>query len=750
MKSSFIFSYVLVLFWTLFNHLHLFISTPKSNDLKTYKTAISKTVMNFTSQGQLRLSLYESSALGNNESPADGLLIFFDTEGNNDVDINDALDIPNLDENFSTNNNGVLLSIESRATPIDEEEIQLEVNTYRSTNYTIVAEGISMQCATAFLYDDYLGISIEIPQSGTANYDYSIISGVSASIANNRFKIIFAADASQLTWNGSVSDDWNNSDNWTPNEVPGLCSEVTIPETERSPQILEDMTIAALNINSGINLTVPNGKTLNVSGDLNMYSESDSYSGLIVKGTITVEGTAKYHRYANSESNDRDLIAPPLTGQSWTSFLANDNNYNSNILFNNGVEPPNTVYLFGPFEKGNTDDYLVYNYNTTETLDSGKGYRVATNTSTNEANGEPLIFTGTIVTSSVNVTIENDFTGNFPEWNLIGNPYTSYIDVNAFLNHVGSVSGVSNLSLLGEDTAAIYGYDANDTDESGSNWTITNLLEGPDVIAPGQGFFVSSKLSSANLEFTPNMQVESHSDDFIIGRTSNDVDFVKIRLNSLSDSCTTSIYFHNNASLGLDIGYDAAVFGGSVSDFALYSHLVENNEGTPMAIQAVNSSDTLDIIIPLGVNSNQDEELRFSIAEIALPSTINIYLEDAITNTTTLLNNTDYVVLPEITLLGTGRFFLRITESVLSTIQNNLDSLNVFVVNSTKELIVKGQLQESTTLTLYDLYGREVFLSELDSSIYDNRIDISSLNGGAYIIYLQSDKWQKSIKAVID
>ncbi len=207
--------------------------------------------------------------------------------------------------------------------------------------------------------------------------------------------------------------------------------------------------------------------------------------------------------------------------------------------------------------------------------------------------------------------------------------------------------------------------------------------------------------------------------------------------------------FHNNASLGLDIGYDAAVFGGSVSDFALYSHLVENSEGTPMAIQAVNSSDTLDII-PLGVNSNQDEESRFSIAEIALPSAINIYLEDAITNTTTLLNNTDYVVLPETTLLGTWRFFLRITESVLSTIQNNLDTLNVFVVNSSKDLIVRGRLHESITLTLYDLYGREVFLSELDSSIYDNRIDISSLNGGAYIIYLQSDKWQKSIKAVID
>jgi hypothetical protein len=52
---------------------------------------------------------------------------------------------------------------------------------------------------------------------------------------------------------------------------------------------------------------------------------------------------------------------------------------------------------------------------------------------------------------------------------LIGNPYPAYIDVNAFFNHIGTVSGVSNLSLLDEDTAAIYVYDADDTEITGSN-----------------------------------------------------------------------------------------------------------------------------------------------------------------------------------------------------------------------------------------------------------------------------------------
>lgn len=750
MRLSFIYSHLMIVFIIILNGVNHFNIKPKSKNSLEYKTSLSKINTEYISQGQLRLSLYEDTALANNESPADGLLIFFDTEGNNDVDINDALDITNLDENFSTNNNGVLLSIETRAIPVDNEEVQLEVNTYRNTNYTIVAEGSSMQCATAFLYDNYTEVLTEIPQDGIANYSYSVALGVPASVANDRFKIIFDAESSQLIWNGSVSNDWNNSANWTPNGVPNSCSNITIPSTETLPQISQDLTISSLNINSGMSLTVPNGITLNVIGDLNMYSESTTYSGLVVKGEITVFGATKYHRYTNSELNGRDLIAPPLSGQSWESFLTDDNSYNTNILYNNGVELPNTTYLFGHFEKGITDNYLVYNHNTIENLYSGRGYRVSTNTPIGEGNGEALTFTGSIAANSVSVLVENDFTGNFPEWNLIGNPYASYIDVNAFLNHVGSVSGMSNLSLLEDSSAAIYGYDANNTDGSGSNWTIANLLEGPELIAPGQGFFVSSKLSSANLEFTPEMQAEGNSDDFIVGRTTSDVNYIKLRLSSSSGNCMTSIYFHDNAGLGLDVGYDAAVFGGNISEFALYSHLVDNNEGIPFRIQAVNSSDILDVTIPLGVNVNEEQELTFSITESTLPTSTNVYLEDTFAGTLTLLTNTHYSIFPTTELSGTGRFFLRITESVLSTTPNNSETLNIFFLNNSKELIVKGHLYENTRMMLYDVQGRAVSSHELNSSVSENRINLSRLKEGVYIVYLQNQIWKKSKKVVVN
>ncbi|MTE27768.1 T9SS type A sorting domain-containing protein [Winogradskyella ouciana] len=143
-------------------------------------------------QGQLRLSLYESGTLANGGTATDAVLVLFDSNGNNGVDAYDAVNITNLDENFATNNDGVLLSIENRATPVDEDEIPLEINTYRSTNYTIVAQGTAIQGATAFLYDAYLNVHTEIPATGIVNYDYTVDSSLPGTVANNRFKIVFS------------------------------------------------------------------------------------------------------------------------------------------------------------------------------------------------------------------------------------------------------------------------------------------------------------------------------------------------------------------------------------------------------------------------------------------------------------------------------------------------------------------------------------------------------------------------------
>ena len=94
------------------------------------------------------------------------------------------------------------------------------------------------------------------------------------------------------TWNGSVSSDWEDPNNWTPNVVPTACSEITIPATANTPSLMSHTTVKDLTINSGSNVLVPLDTNLSIGGDLTMYSSADTFSGLVVNGNIAVSG---YH-----------------------------------------------------------------------------------------------------------------------------------------------------------------------------------------------------------------------------------------------------------------------------------------------------------------------------------------------------------------------------------------------------------------------------------------------------------------------
>ncbi|MGB0897517.1 MAG: T9SS type A sorting domain-containing protein, partial [Flavobacteriaceae bacterium] len=348
----------------------------------------------------------------------------------------------------------------------------------------------------------------------------------------------------------------------------------------------------------------------------------------------------------------------------------------------------------------------------------------------------------------VSVDIQNSGP-QYEKWNLVGNPYPSYINVQDFLNHEVS-TGVSNLDLFDSGTAAIYGYDG----DASNGWTIYNLANttASTVITPGQGFFVSADATNASLydlEFTPAMSTSGTSDDFISGRGS--LIYFTLNASTGSDSYSTDVYFNPNASLAFNFGFDAELF--SSPAFVLYSELVEINSGsdpTMLSLQTINTTDLADTTIPLGVRSDQGVELTFTITTNTLPSTTELWLDDTVESTSTLLNTTDYVVTPNVNLDGTGRFYLRVFDSTLSITESNpLDSLSIFALNSSKEIVIKGQLQNNSILSLYDIQGRKITTTVLDNTIQDNRIDVSGLSSGVYVVNVKNDSQQKSQKVII-
>lgn len=520
---------------------------------------------------------------------------------------------------------------------------------------------------------------------------------------------------------------------WMPSNPNGIATsgdDIIIASGDAT--IDANTTSNTVTINPGAGLIIDPGMTLSTMNGLLLESSSTNYSSLILDGTVT--GTLAYERHVNingsGTTGSNDLISAPLTGEAFSDFATNNPN-----IFNNG-----TLYLFGPFEKV-TGTFVTWTAIETATLEAGVGFRAASSD-----NGS-FVFNGTANNGTVTNNIVNSGTNN-EEWNLIGNPYPSYLNVQQFLSHEVA-AGVSNLDLFDTGTAAIYGYDGS----AQNGWTIYNLANttASTLIAPGQGFFVSADPTNSalyDLEFTPAMRSTGSGDDFIIGRNAELI-YVKLNASTTSKTYKTEFYFNANATEGFDFGYDAKVWGDSTPDFAIYSHLVEDNTGHAIALQTLDVANLSDITIPLGVHANQGEQLTFSIADMTLPASVFVYLEDVVTNTVTLLNTTDYIITPTTDLSGTGRFFLRTSDGALSTIETDLDALNIFALHTSKELVVNGQLQDNTTLALYDIQGRQVFSTELDAALVQNRMDVSNLSAGVYVVQLQNSTQQTSQKVII-
>lgn len=489
---------------------------------------------------------------------------------------------------------------------------------------------------------------------------------------------------------------------------------------------------------SGESIEIMEGGTLIINGDftangdVTLHSISDKYSNIIVNGSCT--GDINYERYVNAfnGSTGNDLISSPLTGQMFGDFATNNPN-----LFENPSLP--IQKLFGPYNEplSSYETYLTTTNNLSPIV-QGLGYRAARDSNEDATYGTTLTFTGGIETGNVDVTITT--LGPSAEgWNLVGNPYPSYIDFDLFFN-------LNKTKLDIGLYQAIYGYDG----DASNGWTILNNATTGQLIAPGQGFFVRSKQGGETLTFTPEMRVPGNSDDFIQGRpSSSHHGYLKLGASTSSLHYTTDFYFNDNASLGLDPGYDAALYNGYIPDFSIYSHLVENDPGVAFAIQALGSGDLNNVTIPLGVHAIQGQQITINIEETDIPSSINIYLEDALNNTFTLLNNGDYSFTSLNNLSGVGRFYLHFGNVTLSNNESILDELQIFVDQNEKAIVIKGQLDQKTDYKLYDIHGRIVLTSQLNAIKNRQSINVDHLRAGVYILELIGKGNEKRIQKLV-
>lgn len=474
----------------------------------------------------------------------------------------------------------------------------------------------------------------------------------------------------------------------------------------------------------------------NVAGAVTLESDSDEFSSLLVSGTSS--GDITYNRYVNMVGTDEwDLIGAPVSGLSINSFITETNN--NTTIANNG----SGVYAVGSYDN-TTDTWTNATSATTGNLMLGQGYQMAT------TSGGTLSFTGSIANGDQTVTINNNNAANSGagrRWNLIANPFASYLNANSNADGTNNFLTV-NTAAIDDEFEAIYGWKAD-----GTGYEIYNNTSASTYIAPGQGFFVAAAGSGADqtISFTKAMQTVTGADDFVAAKTAaTSYELVLDMHNDAIKVVDTKFYFKEGLTLGLDPGYDAGAFNQTKG---ISSRLVEQDNGIGMGINAMSIDALSSVTVPLVIQQEAGIAFKIQIANSSIPQDINVYLEDALENTFTLLTTNSFELTPTTKLIGSGRFYLHFTRSTLSA--NTISStsfLTAYKGTGNTYISVEGlqQFSKPANLTLYNVLGVKVLSRELENPSQKEMLSTVGMRAGVYILKVQAENIVFTKKIIIE
>ena len=532
-------------------------------------------------------------------------------------------------------------------------------------SWSIVSGGGSITSATFTPVDITADTSITIK--------YTIAADGSCPTATD--DVTFTVTPVVISWDGSEDNDWSNVNNWNTNTLPANNNAVVA-----IPSGLSNYPTATgpVSVNSVI-----------------MYSGSS----LIAEDTFI--GALTYNRTLN---DDWHLIASPVVGESIENMH----------LKNNFIEAGNGDIGLAPYQH-DSNTWGFYKNTSTGTIISGQGY------SSKLASLGDVSFTGTMATTDIDIT---SF-GRTIDYNLVGNPYPSYINIDSFLNE--------NSNSLEEMTLWM---DRFDILEGKRVYKPISLASSIEYIAPAQGFFVQPK-ENTGLNFTEDMQSHQSVDTFQKISSSQRPEIKLLMANGISTKYT-DIFYIEGTTTGFDNGYDSSIFNNTPS-FSLYTNTIINSAGRKLAIQSLPNSDYESMVVPVGITADADKEITFYATAINLPAGIKVYLEDRELNVFTELVASDtnvYKVDLAAAVNGVGRFYLHTSQKVLDVSDVPvLTNIKIYKTTNTNLRIV-GLPEGAKALKLYNIIGQEIMSTSFNvNGVKD--IALPNLSKGVYNVQLK-------------
>ncbi|MFY0604620.1 MAG: endonuclease [Flavobacteriaceae bacterium] len=517
------------------------------------------------------------------------------------------------------------------------------------------------------------------------------------------------------TFLGTTDNDWDTTTNWSFTKIPNA----------ESVSIGAGITVNATGSISILDLTMESGSALTVASNISTSGAITLNSGasLIAKNSTTFNLT--YNRYLDNST--WFLVSSVVTDETIQDIISNHSlvtGSNSNIGIGDYV---NT-----------TPGWTYATSASTGVLSSGEGRTIKLTAAAN------LTVSGAMPLTDISITI-TDGGGSGNGFNLIGNPFPSYITANHTAPSVSNNILSANSGILAEETIWFWS-------QADKKYVQVNqasaLIDGIKYIAPGQGFFVRSNGVGGSFNFSETMQSHQSTDVFLRNSTTPSYSHIKLKLTNQSVDKTTDIIYTENVTSGWDNGFDATLFGGDNSSFSIFTHLVSDSEGQNLGIQSLSNSDFTSVI-PIGVNAEAGSEITISAKIANIPDGLNIYLEDKVNDTFTLLDeSSNYTLTLDNDINGIGRFYIHTTNGVLNINEQNIDHISAYISDKNNLRIVGIQNGDSK-LTLYDILGKQL----LTSSFIGNNVNdimLPRLRPGIYIIQIDTLAGKLNKKIVIE
>ncbi|PIF31877.1 putative repeat protein (TIGR01451 family) [Flavobacterium sp. 9] len=535
------------------------------------------------------------------------------------------------------------------------------------------------------------GTSIILTGIPAGKYTYKVYNSCFMSPSSAEVTI---TNQSSTTWDGTT---WSTGD---PNATKSAI--FAGPFT-----ITADIEACSCTINSGVNIIVPAGRTLNIKNALNVVSGGSltfqNNSSLLQTNGVTNTNTGNIIYQRNTE---------PIRRYDFTYW---------STPITNAAQP----YKLKDLSPGTLlDKYQSYNstgsswnihLNGLKDMEPAVGYAVrAPQTFSITAPAVyPAVFTGTPNNGNYTVPIYG------AKWSLIGNPYPSAIDAEKFIkiNHdaspsvdVGSLYFWTHNSPPSSTPSAGGSYDYTSNDYAVFNLsgsTGTGPTPPPSgKIAACQSFFMLASAPGI-VKFTNDMRISGSNNEFYKTTKANELEKNRVWLNLTSNQGAFKqvlVGYIEGATNDWDVNYDAATNNGNT-----FIDFYSINQADKLIIQgrALPFADT--DRVPLGYKTTVAGDFIISIDHAdGFFNNQAVYLEDKTTGKVTDLKAGNYTFT---TAIGTftDRFTIAYTKKTLGTGDFENTENDVLVSVKEKTIKVTSTQENIKEVAIYDITGKLLY-----------------------------------------